>query len=130
MTPDRAILPLCTALTLVVLLNLFSAWVAKESDRPIAVTVRPRMAFAPADLSILIRLKPAASDRTVRVWTDGLGYARSSAWTIEGEQSPKVYTVDWWKVYPADEYDVIASVADQRGLVRASATERVFLTSP
>jgi len=126
----RALVPFCTLITCLVLLTLFHAAVNDAKDRPLTISVRPRIAFAPADLTIFIRLIPQSSDRTVRVWTDGLNYSRSSEWTIEGEQAPKAFTVDWRRVFPGDDYDIVASVSDSLHVIRASAVQRVILQSP
>lgn len=113
-----------------VLFSLLHAVVNDAKDKPITIAVRPRVAFAPADLSILIHLIPAESDRFLRVWTDGLDYGRSSEWSLEGAQSPKLYTVTWPRVFPAAEYDITASVSDALHVIRGSAVQRVVLTSP
>jgi len=126
---SKALIPFCTLLTVWVLFSLFHAAINDAKDRPITISVRPRIAFAPADLSIFIRLIPQSSDRTVRVWTDGLNYSRSSEWSIEGERAPKAFTVDWQRVFAGD-YDLIASVSDSMHVIRASAVQRVILSAP
>ena len=125
----RAIVPLCVMLTCLVLLTLFHAAVNDAKDRPLTIAIRPLIAFAPADLSIFIRLIPDPRDRQLRVWTDGLNYSRSSEWSIEGAQSPKSFTVEWRRVF-GGEYDVIASVSDSLHVIRASAAQRVILSNP
>ena len=126
----RAIVPLCTLVAMLVLCFLFHAAVNDAKDKPLTLNVRPRMAFAPADLSIFIRLVPAEDDRFLRVWTDGMGYSRSSEWSLEGSKSARTYTVEWRRIFPADDYDIIASVSDYLHKIRASETQRVILTGP
>lgn len=122
----RAILPLCIAITLLVLAFLGDAAINDAKDRVLQLSIRPRIALGPADIAILIRLQPADSDRTLRVWTDGETFSRSSAWTIDGAMSRKLYDVEWRRVF-VGEYDVIASVSNALGEIRASDTQRVTL---
>ena len=97
-----------------------------KAQPPIALTVRPMLAMAPRDLYISIRLQPHASDRVLRVSTDGDLFARSSSWTIEGESSPKHYSF-WWKDVPAGRYAVWAVVGNG-STWRATAVQDVILT--
>ena len=126
----KAIVPLSVVTTAFVLCFLFQAAVNDAKDKPLTLNVRPRMAFAPADLAIFIRLIPEPSDRNLRVWTDGFGYSRSSEWTIEAKGKPMAFDVQWRHIFPADAYDIVASVSDAWHVIRASETQRVILTGP
>ncbi|MDE3155597.1 MAG: hypothetical protein KGN76_10875 [Acidobacteriota bacterium] len=69
------------------------------------VHVSPHVAGAPATLRIDIGITPASSDRTLEVWTDSGHYARSSAWTLDGANGPRLFTVEWPDL-PAGHYRV------------------------
>ena len=126
----KAIVPLCTLVAALVLCFLFSAAVNDAKDRALEVSVRPRMAFAPADLAITVRLIPVESDRKLRVWTDGEVYGTSQERQLEGEKSPKLWTFYWKKVFPGERYEIIAAVSNSMGVIRASASSFVELVNP
>src|SRR5438093_505714 len=91
---------------------------------PLRLIVSPHIAFAPSDVIVTVRLSPDASDRLLRVQIDSGEFYRSSDWTIDGAESPKVYRVAW-KDIPDGEYEVRAQVGNALG-VRATATDRVL----
>lgn len=71
----------------------------------IRLRVSPHVAGAPATLRIDMWITPTSSDRTLEVWTDSGRFARSSAWTLDGANGPRAFTVEWPDV-PAGHYDV------------------------
>jgi hypothetical protein len=81
--------------------------VVSAAPRPIEINVSPRLAFAPANLSIQVRVHPDPSDRYITVRTDGGDFARSSSWSIEPDRV--LYRVNWTAV-PAGEYDIQALI--------------------
>jgi len=126
----RSLIPFSVLMTTVVIFSLLHAAVNDARERKvIELTVRPRIALAPADVSLTIRLVPDMLDRYVRVWTDGENYSRSSSFSVEPSEKPQFFTVEWMRVF-GGEYDITASVADQRGIIRASDVQRMLLQSP
>lgn len=125
----KSIVPLCVVTTALILGFLLHAAVNDAKEKALTLNVRPRIAFAPADLQIFVRLVPESSDRSLRVWTDGENYSRSSAWTIEPSAKPQTFRVEWRRVF-SGEYDIVASVSDSLSVIRASEVQRVLLTSP
>lgn len=124
----RPWLPLLTLISLFTLATLFHAVVSQSAPKALELTVRPQIGFAPLDLVILVRLQPVAEDRILRVVMDGESYSRASEWSLDGENSLKFYRVEWRRVY-AQEADVVASVSTAFRIIRASARQRVLVTS-
>lgn len=105
-------------------LILFAAF--RFASQPITLTVYPRFAMAPTRLSIQVHVPRDPANRVVRVETDGGDYVRASAWELEGEHAPTVFTVDWPNV-PEGEYLILASVLSAtaiRGTDRVSVSVR------
>lgn len=88
---------------------------------PIMLRVSPRIAMAPATLTITVRVIPIASDREVYLTVDGPDYYRASAWLVESELG-QPYTYDWvqYRDVPAGDYSVVATIGPV-GDVRAWA---------
>ena len=63
-----------TALILFVLLGLTTS-----DPKPLILTVRPMIAFAPSDVRVEIRLRPNAANRQLRVAADSGLFRRDSA---------------------------------------------------
>lgn len=122
---------LCFVVSVAFLVFLFHAAVNDAKDRPaLQLQVRPQIAIGPTDLDIQVRLQPNNSDRVLRVETHGALFERVSEVPLEGERSPTLYRFSWLKVYPGDEYDIIASVANGMQQIRASERQRVIVVSP
>ncbi len=85
-----------------------------QSPRPIALTVYPRISFAPATIRIQVRMQPIASDRHVRVETDGENFFRATEYSIEGEKAPKLAS---WTIpdLPSGSYTVVAGIGPWSG---------------
>jgi hypothetical protein len=83
----------------------FLLHMAVSAPQPIAISVSPRLAFAPANLSIQVRVHPSPDDRWIDVQTDGGEFARRSQWSIEPSRT--LYRVDWRDV-PAGDYAILA----------------------
>lgn len=116
--------PLCALMTVAVLMFLLHAAVANV--RPLTVTVRPQVSFAPAQIAIQIRLQPDPDDRWVNVVMDNGEYRRSSGFTIEPDR--KLYLVSWPGV-PTGDYVVVAAVG-HAAVTRASDSARVVVNGP
>lgn len=78
-----------------------------NDPKPIQLTVRPLITFAPADLQIRVRVHPGEEDRWISVQADSGEFSRRSEWTIEGDRP--LYSF-FWKDVPAGEYIVVASI--------------------
>lgn len=88
------------------------------SIKPIVLTVNPSIAFAPATLTISVRVHPEPSDRQVQVVVDGESFSRLSRWTIDPEHCPALFSYPL-KDLPAGSYEVRAEIGDWTS-VRAS----------
>ena len=99
----RCVIPCCALVTFWTILTL--AHLAVSAPQPIAISVSPRIGFAPANLSIQVRVHPSPDDRWIDVQTDGGEFARRSQWTIEPDRT--LYRVDW-RALPAGDYDIVA----------------------
>jgi hypothetical protein len=86
---------------------LFLLSLATETPRSIELHVSPRIAFAPANLSIQIRVHAGPDDRWINIMTDSGEFYRRSDWSIEPDRV--LYRVEW-KGLPAGEYDVRAFI--------------------
>jgi hypothetical protein len=94
----------------------------------IGVEVLPRVALAPSDMRIVVRVAPHADNRGVDLLlTDGLPRRRS--WIpIEGEDGPSIVTI-WWKDMPAGAYEIIATLMGSTG-TRGEGRTTVTLLAP
>lgn len=75
--------------------------------KPIALTVSPRLSFAPADLHIRLRVHAAPDDRWITVMADSGEFYRRSGWTID--HACVLYVIQW-RALPAGDYDVLAQL--------------------
>jgi hypothetical protein len=87
-----------------------------NDPKPILLTVRPQIAFAPTDLQISVRVHPGESDRWISVQADSGEFSRRSDWTIEGDRVLYSFV---WKDIPAGDYTIVASLGG-RAFDRAS----------
>jgi hypothetical protein len=101
----RYAIPCCALVTSWAILSL--AHLAISAPKPIEIHVSPRLAFAPASVTIQVRVHPSPDDRWIDVQTDGGEFARRSQWTIEPDRT--LYRVDW-RALPAGDYDIVARV--------------------
>lgn len=121
--------------TIFPLLALLIAWFPlNPAGRPSAskafeLSVSPRVAFAPVDLVILVRLQPVAEDRQLRVLLNGEDYGRSSAVDLQGEQSPKFFRFEWRRVGAVDG-EITGSVWTAYGKIRLATSQHVLITAP
>lgn len=108
---------------------LLAALMATTSSPPLRVIVSPRLALAPSNVTVLVRLEPAPMDRYLGVSVDnGETYTRTSEQTLDGEVSPRLFRFEY-RDLPAGEYDVRA-VVGTRLATRAEARDRVLLKGP
>ncbi len=90
--------------------------------KPLQLTVRPLISFAPVNLEIRVRVHAEEADRWISVRTDSGEFSRRSDWTIEPD---RVLYSFWWRDLPKGEYVVVATVG-HGDVVRAS--DRVSIT--
>jgi hypothetical protein len=101
----KVILPLCAFCAFYVLAFLGHAVLTEP--KPIALKVRPLIAFAPTDVFLQVRVVPSGDDRWISVVMDSGEFSRRSDWTIEGDRP--LYSF-WWKDVPAGDYEIVARI--------------------
>lgn len=116
------LLVIVVALALLILGRAFA-----ESEPALDLTVRPRVAFAPADLWVRVRIAPHPDNRRVRIAT--AGGDRVSAWEVSGASAPILHE-RLWRDCPAGEYVVRATLYGPRARVRGTDEETVLLVGP
>lgn len=95
----------CFVVALSVLAGL--AHLVVTDPKPLHLTVRPLISFAPTNVEIKVRVHADTEDRWISVQADSGEFARRSDWTIEGD---RVLYVVSWRDLPAGEYDITASI--------------------
>lgn len=120
-----ALVALMLALLAILCLGSLLTIDANDTD-PVRVRVVPRVAFAPSDVRVYVRIRPVESDRWLHVEADSVnGMRRSSTWTLEGSDSPTYWHVEW-RDLTAGDYEIRASIGVGDRL-RASARETIRL---
>lgn len=89
----------------------------------IALRVTPLVSFAPATVTIQVRVHPEPSDRQVQVVVESESFSRLSRWTIDPEHCPALFSYPL-KDLPAGIYSVRAEIGDWSS-VRASDSTTV-----
>lgn len=100
---------------------------ATLKPEPIRLIVSPRAAIAPVDLLVTVRVTPASQNRQVTVSMDGEQFYRSSAWTLDGDSAPAVFSVSWRSV-PAGDYFVRAELMAAGGRFWQTAVPVSYLS--
>lgn len=77
----------------------------------IALRVSPLISFAPATVTIQVRVHPEPSDRQIVVQLDSGEFGRRSEFTIDGDKGPRLYS---WTLrdLPPGQYEVVAQIGD------------------
>lgn len=75
---------------------LWCAWFGAAAPA-VQIQVSPRLALAPTDVRVLVRIAPDARNRALRIALDGPNYYRASTIPLEGEEAPRL--LERW--YPA-----------------------------
>ena len=96
------------------------------SEAPLTLKINPLIGNAPQDVFVQLRLRPVDSDRVLSVQADSDTFNRASAWQIDGEYAPRIYTF-WWRSLGAGDYIVTAIVGDAIGHRRASMQQRLLI---
>ena len=113
--------PLAASLVVTIYALVFLAHAAITDPKPIALKVRPLIAFAPTDVYLQVRVHPTPDDRWISVVMDSGEFSRRSDWTIEGDRT--LYSF-WWKDVPAGEYQLDARLGNSGGI---TASDRVSI---
>jgi hypothetical protein len=80
------------------------------ADPPrLTVTTHGRIAFAPADWWVRVRVEPHPDNRWLDIVADGDGQYRHSGFPLEGEQAPKIHQI-WLKALPEGCYEFTATL--------------------
>lgn len=109
-------------LAALIALLLSAALSAKEPDR-LTVTTYGRIAFAPADWWVKVRVEPHKDNRWLTIEADGDQFYRRTDFELEGEHAPKLHQL-WFKGIPEGCYQFIATLraTGEHGKVLARAT--------
>ena len=110
------------------LVVLLVATTPAGGSEALSVQVSPRNAFAPANLQVLVRLAPDASNRSLSIVADSEEFFRSSEIPLEGDRAPRSVLVAFRGV-PGGEYRVSAALFDSRGDRRALVQQQVMVLS-
>lgn len=86
--------------------------------RPVTVEVTPHVAFAPAFVRVIVRLRPNPDNRGLYVEADSETYGRSSFIQVDGADAPITYWIDW-PALDAGEYFIRAICVGSTGRVLA-----------
>lgn len=89
----------------------------------ISLRVTPLVSFAPATLTIQVRVHPEPSDRQVQVVVESEHFSRLSRWTIDPSNCPALFTYPL-RDLPEGAYQITAEIGDWSS-VRASARQTV-----
>lgn len=98
-------MPLLITPILLILATLFG-----EASPPVALSVRPQMAFAPRDVHFRVRVEPHPLNRILCIQAvSAEGISTQSCKDLEGDRAPRTHE-QWFKAMPAGEYDAQAYV--------------------
>lgn len=100
---------------------LVLSWLLLMSAKAVTVDVAPRIAFAPADLTVTVRVQPNAENRNLIIEADGGDYRRTDV-PLEGESAPISNRIEWRGI-GAGDYIVTASVTSNVALLARDRTQ-------
>ena len=90
-----------------------------QGAQPLALSVTPSYAFAPATVRVRVRLDPSADNRALEIVADSAEFYRSSLIQLEGERAPRVVTLDF-RSLPEGDYEIRGALFDSMGRERAA----------
>lgn len=76
---------------------------------PVEVSVRPRFAIAPTDISVTVRIEPHKANRRLWIAIDGENFYRTRLIQLEGEDSPRIFQ-DFYSIRYPGTYTITAQV--------------------
>jgi hypothetical protein len=120
MTATRAIL-------FVSLMILASTSTTGAGER-LHIRVSPAVAFAPANLVVRTIVERNSANRSMQVVAESPTFYRSSEIPLEGDNGPRVSTVEFASV-PSGSYDVTAILLDGDGHPLAEVSRQVNVIS-
>jgi len=91
-----------------------------DAKETLSIMVSPSVSFAPANLVVVTRVEPDASNRAVEIVADSNEFYRSSTVQLEGERAPKTTRFEFHSL-PPGEYEVRAAVIGADGQPKAFA---------
>jgi hypothetical protein len=96
------------------------------ANERLSIRVSPATSFAPADLVIVTRIEPDASNRAVEIVADSSEFYRSSTVQLKGDRGPKTTRFEF-RSLPAGDYEVRAAVIGTDGQPAAIARGHVHV---
>jgi hypothetical protein len=75
-----------------------------------------------SDLSVVVRIEPAADNRTITVVVDSADYLRASSRELEGADAPVAHQF-WFKHLPEGDYSVVATLDGAKGIREVASAE-------
>ena len=100
--------------------------VGLAANVPLAMTVAPYLAFAPADLRVRVDVARSAQNRSLLVVADSDDFYRSSEVPLDGEAAPQTIVVQF-RSLPGGEYSVLGEVRDGNGRTLATVHQEVMV---
>jgi hypothetical protein len=125
----KAIVSACAAAGLIVaaVVGLYASAIGdQEADQALRATVRPRIGHAPAVVIIEALIEPASENRFLDFVVDSGDFYRSSTIELTGAGAPRVNVVEF-RAVPAGSYDVLISMREATGKVRARLHDRFVI---
>src|SRR5437867_2497089 len=92
---------------------------AADAGETLSMRVSPREALAPVNLRVSVRIEPHADNRALVIVADSSEFYRSSRIPLEGDQAPRVVTVEYPNI-PGGQYDVVGMLVNSMGQQRAT----------
>jgi hypothetical protein len=108
---------------------LMTAGLPLAAGEHMTMSIAPRHSFAPANLTIRVRMQPEAADRWLEIVADSGEFFRSSAIPLEGERSASTVLVEYRDV-PSGEYAVLGIVRDGAGRERQRVQQTAVVLGP
>lgn len=100
-----------------------------NANEPVSMAVSPLQSFAPADLTIRLRVEPDAANRTLEVVAESGEYYRSSSIQLDGSDAPRTISIEFRDV-PGGNYDVRGTLISSAGKARAAVRQHVTVIDP
>lgn len=89
------------------------------------IDVTPRVAFAPADVTVRTIVAPDAANRVIQIAAESADFYRSSQIQLDGDHAPRTLVVHF-RSLPGGTYEVSAILIDARG-ERTSVRRKVTI---
>jgi len=93
---------------------------------PLRMTTSPSQSFAPAHLTIQVRIAPFAENGALEVLAQSEDFYRSSEIQLEGDRAPATIQFQF-RAMPAGDYDVVGILKDRSGHKRSIVHSQVHV---